>query len=117
MIQIKWIKTTISARILWSICEYHQIYDPIAYHRIKFFQRKRLGRIQNIPMNFGGTLRVRFSDFKTYTKAETLDGFSDSLEETRKAAFDCLGRFELQKKVCLIGVRISNVKKSSFLSF
>ena len=55
------------------------------------------------------TVKVRFSDFKTYTRAKTLAGPTDSLEDIRKAAFDCLSRFDLKKKVRLIGVRIGNL--------
>jgi DNA polymerase-4 len=43
------------------------------------------------------TVKVRFSDFKTYTRAKSLDGFTDSEPEFRRAAFDCLNRFELKK--------------------
>jgi DNA polymerase-4 len=57
------------------------------------------------------TVKMRFSDFKTYTRAKSLDKFTDSEPEIRRAAFDCLGRFELKKKVRLIGVRISNFEK------
>jgi DNA polymerase-4 len=57
------------------------------------------------------TVKVRFTDFKTYTRAKTLDKFTDSEGEIRRAAFDCLGRFEFKKKVRLIGVRISNLEK------
>jgi DNA polymerase-4 len=57
------------------------------------------------------SVKVRFTDFKTYTRAKTLDKFTDSEGEIRRAAFDCLGRFELKKKVRLIGVRISNLEK------
>jgi DNA polymerase-4 len=57
------------------------------------------------------TLKVRFNDFKTLTRAKTLQGASDSLEEIRRAAFDCLKRFELKKKVRLIGVRVSGLEK------
>ena len=35
----------------------------------------------------------------------------DSEEEIQKAAFDCLRRIELTKKVRLIGVRVSHLKK------
>jgi DNA polymerase-4 len=59
------------------------------------------------------TVKIRFNDFKTYTRAKTLSGHIDEEEEIRKAAFDCLGRFELKKKVRLIGVRLSNLKKFS----
>jgi DNA polymerase-4 len=57
------------------------------------------------------TLKIRFNDFKTYTRAKSLNKQTDSEEEIRKAAFDCLGRLELKKKVRLIGVRISHLKK------
>jgi DNA polymerase-4 len=57
------------------------------------------------------TVKVRFNDFKTYTRAKSLDEFTDSEPEIRRAAFDCLNRFELKKKVRLIGFRVSNLKK------
>jgi DNA polymerase-4 len=59
------------------------------------------------------SVKVRFNDFKTYTRARTLDEITDSEGEIRRAAFDCLGRFELKKKVRLIGVRISNLEKEA----
>ncbi len=57
------------------------------------------------------TLKIRFNDFKTYTRAKTLSGHTDSEEEVRKAAFDCLRRVELKKRIRLIGVRMSQLKK------
>ena len=57
------------------------------------------------------TLKIRFSDFKTHTRAKTLHRHTDSEDEIRKAAFDCLRRIELTKKVRLIGVRVSHLKK------
>ncbi|MGA2515411.1 MAG: DNA polymerase IV [Thermodesulfobacteriota bacterium] len=57
------------------------------------------------------TLKIRFNDFKTYTRAKTLNKHADSEEEIRRAAFDCLRRIELTKKVRLIGVRVSHLKK------
>jgi DNA polymerase-4 len=57
------------------------------------------------------TLKIRFNDFNTYTRAKTLDRHTDSEEDIRKAAFDCLRRIELTKKVRLIGVRVSHLKK------
>jgi DNA polymerase-4 len=63
------------------------------------------------------TVKVRFSDFKTYTRAKTLHESTDSLEDIRRAAFDCPKRFELKKKVRLIGMRIGNLPpKTSPLS-
>lgn len=57
------------------------------------------------------TVKIRFSDFKTHTRAKTLEEATDSVEEVRRAAFECLNRIELDRKVRLIGVRISNLEK------
>ena len=57
------------------------------------------------------TVKVRFSDFETHTRAKTLPGPSNSLDEIRRAAFECLGRIELKKKVRLIGIRLSGMEK------
>lgn len=57
------------------------------------------------------TVKVRFSDFKTYTRAKTLPEPTDELNEIRKAAFECLGRLDLTKKVRLIGMRLSGLEK------
>jgi DNA polymerase-4 len=57
-------------------------------------------------------VKVRYSDFKTMTRAKTLDRAVDSVEEIRKAVFECLGRVELKnKKVRLVGVRVGNLEK------
>jgi DNA polymerase IV len=54
------------------------------------------------------TIKIRFSDFETLTRAMTIPNYTDSDEEIRKAAFACLKRIELKKKVRLVGVRASN---------
>jgi DNA polymerase-4 len=59
------------------------------------------------------TVKVRFSDFKTYTRAKTLPESLDSLEEIRKAAFDCLSRIEVKGKVRLIGVRVGKLERET----
>jgi len=59
------------------------------------------------------TVKVRFSDFTTYTRAKTLDEAAGSTETIRKTAFECLGRIELKKKVRLIGVRMGNLVKEN----
>jgi DNA polymerase-4 len=51
------------------------------------------------------TLKIRFSDFETLTRAKTMTEPTDSEEEIRRAAFDCLKRIPLKKRVRLIGVR------------
>lgn len=53
------------------------------------------------------TVKVRYGDFETHTRAKTLSAATDREEEIRRAAFECFGRFELKKKVRLIGVRVS----------
>lgn len=57
------------------------------------------------------TIKIRFSDFETHTRAKTLEDFIDSLEIIRKAAFEALGKIELKKRVRLIGVRVSSLQK------
>lgn len=58
------------------------------------------------------TVKIRFSDFKTYTRATTLETPTDKLEIIRKAAFFCLGNFDLKKKkVRLVGARLGGLMK------
>lgn len=57
------------------------------------------------------TIKIRFSDFKTHTRAKTLDDFTDSIDIVRKAAFEALGRIELKKKVRLIGIKVGRLVK------
>jgi len=62
-------------------------------------------------MGFRGrtaTVKVRFSDFTTFTRAKTIEEASDSVEVLRRAAFEAFGRFDLKgRKVRLIGFRMS----------
>ena len=58
------------------------------------------------------TVKIKFSDFIQQTRGKTLLNPTDSLDIIRKTAFDCLGRFELKKKmVRLIGLRVSGLEK------
>jgi DNA polymerase-4 len=57
------------------------------------------------------TIKVRFSDFETVTRATTVPHATDKDEEIRKAAFACLKRVELKKRVRLIGMRASHLEK------
>lgn len=57
------------------------------------------------------TIKIRFSDFKTITRAKSLDEFTDSYELIRKNAFECLKRIDIKKMVRLIGVRVSNLER------
>jgi len=57
------------------------------------------------------TVKIRFNDFKTHTRATTMEETTNNLEKIRKAAFYCLGHFELKKKVRLVGVRLGALVK------
>jgi DNA polymerase-4 len=57
------------------------------------------------------TIKVRFSDFETVTRATTIPHATDKDEEIRKAAFACLKRVELKKRVRLIGMRASHLER------
>ncbi len=57
------------------------------------------------------TVKLRYSDFETHTHAMTLPHATCLEEEIRRAAFACFSRFELKKKVRLIGVRVSGLVK------
>jgi DNA polymerase-4 len=67
--------------------------------------RERGYRCKNV------TVKIRFDDFKTHTRATTMEETTDNLEKIRKAAFYCLGHFELKKKVRLVGVRLGALVK------
>lgn len=56
------------------------------------------------------TIKIRFGDFQTLTRAKTMADYTDAEDEIRKAAFACLKRIELNKRVRLIGVRATNLK-------
>ncbi|MDA8168284.1 MAG: DNA polymerase IV [Nitrospiraceae bacterium] len=56
-------------------------------------------------------VKIRFEDFQTVTRAKTLPVETCSLEVLRRAAFECLGRIELIKRVRLVGARVSSLKK------
>lgn len=57
------------------------------------------------------TVKIRFSDFETLTRAHTICEPTDSEEDIRKATFACLKRIELKKKVRLVGVRASHLER------
>lgn len=58
------------------------------------------------------TVKVRFSDFETHTRAKTIEKPTNSADEIRAAAFDCLKMFELKKKVRLVGIRVGGLEKA-----
>lgn len=57
------------------------------------------------------TVKVRFADFQTHTRASSLKEPAGSLETIRRLAFENLARFDLKgKKVRLIGVRVGGLE-------
>ncbi len=58
------------------------------------------------------TVKVRFSDFETVTRATTIPHATDREEEIRKVAFASLKRVELKKRVRLIGMRTSHLERT-----
>jgi DNA polymerase-4 len=58
------------------------------------------------------TVKIRFSDFQTLTRSVSLTRGSDSEEEIRKAAFACLKRIDLNKRIRLIGIRLTHLDKA-----
>ncbi len=57
------------------------------------------------------TLKLRFSDFETHTRAKTIDMATDSEEAVRRAIFECLKKIDLTKRVRLLGVRAGKLVK------
>jgi DNA polymerase-4 len=57
-------------------------------------------------------IKVRFADFDTHTRVKTLDAPTDSPAAIRKAAFECLGRLKLDRRVRLLGVRVGELSRS-----
>jgi DNA polymerase-4 len=51
-------------------------------------------------------IKLRFANFETHTRDKTLAEATDSEIAIRKAAFECLGRLDLRRKVRLLGVRV-----------
>ncbi len=54
-------------------------------------------------------IKVRFADFETHTRVKTLPEPTASETAIRKAAFECLGRLKLDRRVRLLGVRVGEL--------
>jgi len=59
------------------------------------------------------TLKIRYHDFQTHTRAQTLDQSTDDPETIRQLAIALLDRFTLDRSVRLVGVRVSGLAKSA----
>ncbi len=63
------------------------------------------------------TLKIRFADFKTITRSNTLQKYTHSMTEIYKASAMLLKNSDLlKKKVRLIGISVSNLKPDYLLS-
>jgi DNA polymerase IV (DinB-like DNA polymerase) len=57
-------------------------------------------------------IKVRFENFQTYTRAKSLQHHSNSLKDIRQISKELIGEFlSKNKKLRLIGVRVSNLRK------
>ena len=56
-------------------------------------------------------LKLRFSDFKTVTRARTLETAVQEMKDIRRAAGECLRSVTLEKKIRLLGVRAASLEK------
>lgn len=56
-------------------------------------------------------IKLRFSDFERITRDRTLEAPTDDPLAIRRAAFECLGRVELKRKVRLLGVRLTELHR------
>ncbi len=58
------------------------------------------------------TLKIRYHDFATHTRARTLLDPTDDAETIRQTAVALLDRFTLDRPVRLVGVRVSNLVRN-----
>jgi len=58
------------------------------------------------------TVKIRYSDFSTHTRSHTLPEPVDSQETIYNKVLALLPKFDLSRKVRLVGVRVSNLVKS-----
>jgi DNA polymerase-4 len=56
-------------------------------------------------------VKLRFANFKTVTRDNTIPVATDDAAEIRKAAFEALGRIVLDRSIRLIGVRIGKLSR------
>lgn len=55
------------------------------------------------------TLKIRFSDFETFTRSQTLSNYFNDTNTMRQYAWQAFKTFNSQKKVRLIGISMSNL--------
>ncbi len=61
-------------------------------------------------------IKVRYTGFVTLTRDFTLDAYTDDGAAIRRAAGECLKRVPLDRRIRLLGVRVSGLVQKSFAS-
>ena len=56
-------------------------------------------------------LKLRYSDFRTVTRARTLETAVQDVKDIRRAATECLKNVDLEKKIRLLGVRAASLER------
>ncbi|MEO7404003.1 MAG: DNA polymerase IV [Burkholderiales bacterium] len=58
-------------------------------------------------------IKLRYADFATHTRETTVSIPTRNAAEIRKAAFACLGRLTLDRRIRLLGVRVGELQRST----
>jgi len=56
-------------------------------------------------------VKIRFSDFETHTREQTLASPTDQQAVIEQVALHCFQRIELNRRVRLIGIRLGDLRK------
>jgi DNA polymerase IV len=93
----------------------HPVHDRATLSRIFTELCVQLGRDLQSRHYVGRTvgLKLRFEDFRTVTRAHTLEAPTDDARAIRIAAGSCLKRVELDRRIRLLGVRVDALSHSS----
>jgi DNA polymerase-4 len=79
------------------------VFDQLCQQVAADLQRKHLlGRTIGI--------KLRFDNFQTMTRDHTLDGATDAVADIRRAAIACLKRVPRDRRLRLLGIRISGLR-------
>jgi DNA polymerase-4 len=57
-------------------------------------------------------IKLRYDDFRTATRDQTLDHFTDDAATIRRTAGQCLKRVDLSRRLRLLGVRVGKLAKA-----
>ncbi|MFC2165555.1 DNA polymerase IV [Acidobacteriota bacterium] len=89
--------------------ESKKILDTLMYLSEKVSRRLRKKELQGRTV----TLKIRFADFKTFTRAETLERPTNFVEDIYACVAQQAKKFQLERKpIRLLGVRVSNLREA-----